>query len=110
MAPLAATVSHHPVAILVGLLVGGLVLKRLFYELTTGSRLRAMIRESGCEPAVWYEHQGILGKLFGVDVMQALLGSGKKGTLHQESRTRNFTGRNTLMFRILRRKLIMTIE
>jgi len=110
MAPLTATVPYHPLAVLVGLLVGGFVLKRLYYELTTGSRRRAMIRENGCKPVVWYEHQGILGKMLGVDVMKALLGSSKQGTLHQESRKRNFTGRNTVKFRILRNKVIMTIE
>jgi hypothetical protein len=110
MAPLIATVSYHPVALLVGLLLGGLVLKRLYYELTTGSRRRAMIRENGCKPVVWYEHEGVLGKTLGVDVMKSMLGSSKTGTLHQESRQRNFTGRNTVMFRILRRKVIMTIE
>jgi len=110
MAPLKDIAAFHPLAVLSCLVIAGFVLKRLYYELTTGSRRRAMIREHGCKPVVWYEHQGILGKLFGVDVMKALLGSAKRGSLHQESRIRNFTGRNTVMFRILRSKFIMTIE
>jgi hypothetical protein len=110
MAPLVDIAGFHPLAVLSCLVIAGFVLKRLYYELTTGSRRRAMIREHGCKPVVFYEHRGIFGKLFGVDVMKALLGSAKRGTLHQESRIRNFTGRNTVMFRILRSKFIMTIE
>lgn len=110
MAPLTATITYHPVAFLACFVVAAFALKRLYYELTTGSRRRAMIRENGCKPVVWYEHQGVLGKLFGVDIMKALLGSAKRGTLHQESRIRNFTGRNTVMLRILRNKVIFTIE
>jgi hypothetical protein len=92
------------------LVIAALLLKRIYYELTTGSRRRAMIRENGCKPVVWFEHQGIMGNLFGLDVMKALLGSAKRGSLHQESRLRNFSGRNTVIFRILRNKFIMTIE
>lgn len=110
MAPLTETAAYHPLATLSCLVVAAFVLKRLYYELTTGSRRRAMIRENGCKPVVWYDHQGILGNLIGLDVMKALLGSAKRGSLNQEGRKRNFTGRNTIMFRILRDKFIMTIE
>lgn len=111
MAPFTATtVSYHPVTILACLLIAALALKRVYYELTTGNRRRAMIRENGCQPPIWLDHQGIWGKLLGVDVMKALMSSAKVGRLHQEGRKRNFTGRNTLMFRILRQKIVMTIE
>ena len=69
-----------------------------------------MIRENGCKPPTWFNHQGILGSLFGVDVMKAFLSSAKAGRMHQDSRKRNFTGRNTVIFRILRTKVITTIE
>jgi hypothetical protein len=111
MAPLEESyASYHPVTLLSCFVVAAFVVKRLHYEVTTGSRRRAMIREHGCKPVVWYEHSGLLGRLFGLDLILAMLSSAKTGTLHQESRERNFKGRNTLKVRVAFRDQLSTIE
>lgn len=111
MAPLAESyAAYHPVTILACFAVAALVVKRVYYELTTGRHRRAMIREHGCKPVQWYEHKGIMGRLIGLDVIMELLSSAKTGTLHQRGRERNFKGRNTLKLRVGARDMVMTIE
>ena len=77
------------------------LLQYVYWQLTTGAQRRRMIRENGCEPVVRYENKGILGKLFGLDVIQATLSSAKQGRMCQQLRIRNYTGRNTVMHRLM---------
>lgn len=70
-----------------------------------------MIRENGCKEAYKYPHKGILGKLYGLDVIQEMVESGKEGRMHEATRLRNFkNGIKTLKFKIIRTKIISTIE
>ena len=73
---------------------------------------RKLIRENGCEPIYKFPHKGVLGKLFGIDVIQAMIASGKKGNMHEASRLRNWSNPkiNTLVVRSLRKDAILTIE
>src|SRR5271163_3569307 len=82
-------------------LVAVFAMRRIHYELTTGARRRKMIRENGCQPVVHYQHQGILGKLFGVDVIHDLVSSARVGQMHQRTRIRNYSERSTIQFRML---------
>jgi len=98
-----------PTLLLVGL-IALLALRRIHYELTTGARRRRMIRDNGCEPPVMFEHQGVLGRWLGIDVIKEVMRTAKEGTLHEHSRARNFTGRNTLELRMLLSKVVFTTE
>lgn len=79
-----------------------LIFKRVYFELTTGARRRRMIREHGCEPCVRYENKGILGKLFGLDVIRSMMATAREGRMFEAGRLRNFAnGRKTVMNRFL---------
>jgi cytochrome P450 len=98
-----------PTLLLVGL-IALLALRRIHYELTTGARRRRMIRDNRCEPPVRFEHRGVLGRWLGIDVIKEVMRTAKEGTLHEHSRARNFTGRNTLELRMLLSTVVFTIE
>lgn len=84
---------------------------RIFFELTTGARRRQLIAEHGCQPVYRYKHEGVLGKLFGIDVMKAMIKSGREGRMQEASRIRNFSnGINTIVSRRLNADIISTIE
>ena len=78
-----------------------LLIRRIYWELTVGASRRKMIRDNGCEPPVRYQNKGILGKWFGLDVIQEMMRQAKKGTLHQSGEKRNFEGQNTIQHRLL---------
>lgn len=95
--------TPSPALILLGLVVLFAVY-RILFELTTGARRRQIIRENGCQPTYEYPHKGLLGKLYGLDVIKALVKSGKEGRMNEASRLRNYgSGHKTLHFRIARR-------
>ncbi|KAK5458074.1 hypothetical protein LTS15_004153 [Exophiala xenobiotica] len=100
-----------PLPVVLIALVTLFALNRIYYELTTGARRRRMIRENGCEPVCQYPHKGIGGKLLGLDVIKAMVQSVKEGRMHEATRARNFSnGRNTVKVKVLRTKIISTIE
>ncbi|KAK5308561.1 hypothetical protein LTR99_001537 [Exophiala xenobiotica] len=100
-----------PLPVVLIALVALFALNRIYYELTTGARRRRMIRENGCEPVCQYPHKGIGGKLLGLDVIRAMVQSVKEGRMHEATRARNFSnGRNTVKVKVLRTKIISTIE
>lgn len=77
---------------------------RIFFELTTGARRRRMIKENGCEPPYYYPHKGILGRLYGWDVITEMVKSSKEGRMNEANRLRNWgRGHKTLHTRIARR-------
>lgn len=104
-----AYTMFSPIFALVALLTF-LAVKRIYYELTTGAQRRKMIRDNGCEPPFHYQHEGVLGKLFGADVIRKLMASAKQGRMHSQARLRNFAVRNTIQTRILLTEIIFTIE
>jgi hypothetical protein len=53
----------------VGYLVVFLIIKRIYYELTSGAARRAIIKRHGCEPVHHWQHRAF-GKLFGLDLVQ----------------------------------------
>ncbi len=81
---------------LVGYLVVFFAIKRVYYELTIGAARRAIIREHGCEPVYHWRHQGILGKLWGLDLMQQQIKDDKLGRTFKGARERFFAERNTV--------------
>ena len=70
--------------------VAAFLLHRIYWELTTGARRRRVIRENGCEPGYKYPHEGLGGKLLGLDTMGEMIQSAKQGRMHEASRLRNF--------------------
>ncbi|OAL26002.1 hypothetical protein AYO20_10271 [Fonsecaea nubica] len=105
------SIPHLPIPVLLIALVAVYALHRIYYELTTGARRRRMIRDNGCEEVVWYPHKGIMGKLYGVDVIKQMVQSGKEGRMNEATRLRNFSsGRNTLKLRMAKNTVISTIE
>ena len=96
--------SYMTLPTAVAVLLVLLVVRRLMWELTTGARRRRMIREHGCQPAYWYPHKGIQGKLLGLDVLNEALSQHKEGRFAEGARLRNFvnTGVRTLWQRMLR--------
>jgi hypothetical protein len=94
------SVPHVPLPVILIGIIAVYVLRRLFYEMTTGARRRQMIKDNGCEEVVWYPHKGIMGKLYGLDVIKEMVKSGKDGHMHEATRLRNFAnGRNTVMIK-----------
>ena len=60
-----------------------------------------MSRDNGCEEVVWYAHKGIMGKLYGLDLIKDMIKSGKEGRMHEASRMRNFgDGKKTVKVRL----------
>jgi hypothetical protein len=72
------------------------VLKRIYYELTTGAARRAIIKQHGCQPVYRYKHRGFFGKLLGVDVILDSMEDDKKGRAFDAARERFFRDRNTV--------------
>lgn len=102
---------HIPIPVVILALVAVYALHRLYYEMTTGARRRRLIRDNGCEDVYLYPHKGIMGKLYGVDVIREMVRSGKEGRMHEASRIRNWSnGRKTLKFNLAGRRVISTIE
>ena len=97
------SIPHVPIPVVLIAVVAIYAIQRLWYELTTGARRRQMIKDNGCEEVVWYQHKGILGKLYGLDLIQELVKSGKEGRMHEASRLRNFaSGQKTIKARLAR--------
>ena len=87
-----------------------LILKRVYYELTTGARRRRMIKEYGCQPVWQYPHRGILGKTLGIDLIKDIIKAGKEERPNEAARERFFkSGHTTLQFRLLRSTCTVTI-
>ncbi|EXJ80241.1 hypothetical protein A1O1_08383 [Capronia coronata CBS 617.96] len=108
-----ATFSHArisiPAFIFVSLVL--FILHRIYSAFSTAARRRRMIREHGCEPIHGYAHRGVLGKLLGLDVIQASMAAGREGRSQEASRIRNWgDGHHTVKMHILRNKIIGTIE
>jgi hypothetical protein len=76
-------------------------LKRIYYELTTGAARRAIIKKHGCKPVYHYRHQGILGKLLGLDIIQQQIKDDKDGRTFEGARHMFFKDRNTVQIRSL---------
>lgn len=81
---------------LVGCLVVLFAIKSVHYELTTGAARRAIIKKHGCEPVYHWRHQGILGKLLGLDLIQQQMKDDKLGRTLEGIRQRLFAERNTV--------------
>lgn len=90
-----------PLIDLVGYLVVFFAVKRVYFELTLGAKRRAMIKEHGCEPVYHWQHQGILGRLLGLDVIQEHIKNDKLGRSFEGTRQKFFMERHTLQVRIL---------
>ena len=88
---------------LLAVAVALLAIRRIHWELTVGRRRRKMIRENGCEPPIKYQNKGIMGKLFGTDVINEIMKTAKQGRMHQASRIRNYSTQNTIQHRLLMR-------
>ena len=87
-----------------------LVIKRLYYELTTGASRRRMIKEHGCQPVWQYPHQGVLGKTLGIDLIKDVMKAGKAERPNEATRERFFkNGRTTVQFRLLRSTCMLTV-
>ncbi|ERF72436.1 hypothetical protein EPUS_06065 [Endocarpon pusillum Z07020] len=95
---------------LVGYLVVFVAIKRIYYELTTGAARRAIIKENGCEPVYHWRHQGILGKLLGLDLIQQQIKDDKLGRTFEGVRQRLFAERNTVQTTSMGIELIQTAE
>jgi cytochrome P450 len=89
-----------------------LVVRFIYVQITTHVARRRLIKENGCQSPYKFPHKGILGKLFGWDVISAMIASGKEGRLHEDTRLRNWSNPNirTLQVRSLDRNAILTIE
>lgn len=99
----AVSILHIPIPAILIAFVVVYALQRIYYELTTGARRRQMIKDNGCEEVVWYPHKGILGNLYGLDVIKDMIKSGKEGRLHEASRLRNFgDGKKTVKVKLAR--------
>ena len=75
-----------------------LLARRFYWELTTGNARRRMIQENGCQTPYAYKHEGVLGKLLGLDVMKAQV-KAAKARKFLESDTQRFhleTGKRTV--------------
>jgi len=70
--------------------------KRIYYELTTGAARRAIIKKHGCKPVYHYRHQGILGKLLGLDLIKQHIKDDKDGRTFEGARQLLFKDRNTI--------------
>ncbi|KIX10328.1 uncharacterized protein Z518_01410 [Rhinocladiella mackenziei CBS 650.93] len=108
-----ATLSlpHFSIPVIILSLVVIFALRRIWYEMTTGARRHRMIRDHGCQPPYAYPHKGIMGKLWGLDVIKELVRSAKEGNMHEATRLRNWSGgRKTLTFKMLNKWMISTIE
>jgi cytochrome P450 len=87
------------------------VLNRIYFELTIGVRRRRLIAENGCKPPPHFPHKGLLGKLFGWDIVKDVMKSGREGRMHEASRIRNYSrGNHTMEFRRIDQQTIVTIE
>lgn len=97
---MAFSIPHIPIPVILLACVALFALQRIYYELTTGARRRRMIRDNGCREVYHYPHKGILGKLYGWDVVKEMVQSGKDGRMHEATRLRNFAnGRYTVKLR-----------
>lgn len=88
---------------LLSLAVLALVSLRFIYRtLTSRLRRRKMTQEHGCQPAYQYQHEGILGKTLGLDVMRAMSKASKEHRGNEAARERFFMGgHNTVQFHLL---------
>ena len=71
-------------------------IKRIYFELTTGAARRAIIKEHGCKPVYHWQHQGILGRLFGLDLIREFTEDDRNGRTYEGARLRFFSDRNTV--------------
>ncbi len=76
-------------------------IKHIYYELTTGAARRAIIKDNGCKPVYHWRHQGLLGKLLGLDIIQQQIKDDKAGRTFEGARQRFFKDRNTVQTRSL---------
>ena len=95
---------------IVGYVVVFLALKRIYYELTTGAKRRAIIKEQDCKPVYHWPHRGILGKLLGLDIIRLQLGDFKEGRSFEGVRQRFFMDRNTVQAKSMGIDIIHTAE
>ena len=99
-----------PLQILLLSILTLLVLKRAYYELTTGASRRRMIKEHGCQPTYQYPHKGILGKTLGIDLIKEIISAGKEERPNEAARQRFFmNGHNTVQFRLLRTNCMISV-
>ena len=97
----AMSIPHVPIPVILIAIVALYAIRRIYYELTTGARRRKTIKDNGCEEVVWYRHQGILGKLFGLDYVKAMVEAGKEGRMHEATRIRNWSdGKKTMKVKL----------
>jgi hypothetical protein len=75
--------------------------KRIYYESTTGAARRAIIKGHGCKPVHHYRHQGILGKLLGLDIIRQQIKDDKDGRTFEGARDLLFKDRNTIQIKSL---------
>ncbi|OCT54822.1 Cytochrome P450 [Cladophialophora carrionii] len=107
----AMSMPHVPVAVILIAIVAVYAIQRIYYEMTTGARRRQMIKDNGCEEIPWYPHQGILGKLYGVDRIKDMVAAAKQGRMNEATRIKNFgDGKKTLRLRLASSNIISTIE
>ena len=104
------TIFRLPWPTVLAIVASLLIVKRLYWELTIGASRRKLIRDNGCLPVKKYAHKGILGKIWGFDVIKLSYHASKAGNNHETTRLRNFQDKNTLQVRIFRRDLIFTTE
>jgi len=89
-------------SVLLAVLAALFLVKKIHFELTTGARRRRMIKEYGCQPVYHWPHKGILGKLFGFDLIQESVKAGKEKRLVRATRQRFFLERKTVAFHLIK--------
>ena len=95
------SIPHIPFSAILIAIVAFVVFRRVYFELTTGARRRQMIKQNGCEEAKWYPHKGIMGNLFGLDLVKDMIESGREGRLNEASRIRSWSdGKFTMKLRL----------
>lgn len=82
----------------------------ILWQLTTGAARRRMIQENGCRPAKHYQHQGILGKLFGIDFVLFRWKATKSKHSHEAIREALFSQHKTLQITALHKEIFITVE
>lgn len=84
------------------------VARQIYWQLTIGVARRRLIRETGALPPRHYKHQGMLGRLFGYDLIKENIAYAKVGGLLDRQRERSFGDQNTLEFNIMRNKSMIS--
>lgn len=112
---MAPSFTNFTVSLFPGILLApfALLFFRFLYAcIVTHTNRRKLVRENGCEPVYKYPHNGIMGKLFGLDVIREMIATAKEGRMLEANQTRNWSNPKitTQLVRSLRRDTILTIE